>query len=135
MTMPSPDNRKARVIAIYFEDPARTRKEIARLAGCSAAYVYQLMDRLDLRRLRHRSETEREMRLRPPVVVRPRPEPFRVDACQFKFVQDGELHICGAETKGKTYCPDCFAELGRSHLGSRYSFSTGQRSPSARFAA
>jgi hypothetical protein len=135
MTMPSPDNRKARVIAIYFEDPYRTRKQIAELAGCSAAYVYQLMDRLDLRRLRHRSETEREMRLRPPQVVKPRAQPFRVDACQFKFVQDGELHTCGAETNGRTYCRDCLAELGEGHVGSRYSFSPGQRTPSARFAA
>ena len=55
-------------------------------------------------------------------VVRPQ---ARVEECQHKWLQDGQLHQCCAPTKGHTYCADCEYERSHAPCGSRYASFSG----------
>ena len=127
------------IIKAWIEDPYRTKTAIAKIAGCSVPYVFQTMQALDMRRIRadrmKERISERDWRTKPPIVDKPKPEPFRVMACQRFILRSGDLIQCGAPSKGRTYCPECVQEMATKHIGSRYGYNPGFGPNTAKFAA
>lgn len=60
-----------------------------------------------------------------PAIVKTPPTMARTEACQFKWLDAGELVQCGEPTGGKTYCQACDQYRATQPAGSRYAYNPG----------
>lgn len=108
------------IAELHQHDHTMSVREMAHRTGCDEKYVRCCLSQLG-RHVGKPGTDKPEKNKNAHNLFKPwTPQPRDNQFCQYVWVDHGQLQRCFAETKGRTYCPDCEAERSQAPSGSRY---------------